>query len=515
MQKYIRRILKSCFALLVLANLLGGTIGVPIYVIAQEIDEAVELVEESIFQPEIKGGDSVKVGKNIIFSPDVSSLQEGARVLEYLWDFGDAQFSSKEEVVHIYRQPGRYNVKLSVTWVPQEGVGTETVEYMKEVFVFERSLFLMTDLQQTEERISALETRAADQNVYLDHIRAAVNLRLKGQFLQLIEENIDSIQNSDTIIIWSDQVELLSILNTFSQRIEFQQKDLVVITDGNIGLVKNILSGVYSILEPRRIVVTRREAIDEFFTTTEERDVISVIRERGYDLDVIDAQTNQEFDLFALPTYGISYLQEQGVEDSVILAVLFLPVVVTVVTFMRLVVGLSSLGSRMPIIFSYAFLVLGMKVGVVSILLLSLISYLFRRALFKSHLLYTAKVGVLTSILGVVLLFLIGGVMYFEMGTIDFTNVLMLIVLAAMIDRVASIEGEKGLWSTLRVFVETLFISAGAFAVVSWDSLQVLILSHPEILVLFVVANVFMGRFTGLRLMEYFRFREVLRYSEE
>jgi len=169
----------------------------------------------------------------------------------------------------------------------------------------------------------------------------------------------------------------------------------------------------------------------------------------------------------------------------------------------------------MPIIFSYTFLVLGVKVGVLSIVLLALISYIFRRLLFRSHLLYTAKVGVLTSILGVALLFLIGGVTYLDWGVFDFTNVLMLILLATMIDRVASVEGEKGWWSVLRVFIETLGIAVASFGVVSWDSLQVLILSHPEILILFVVANIFMGRFTGLRLMEYFRFREVLRYSEE
>lgn len=507
----MKKALHICALILIGIQLLGT----PYLAIAQELDLLEETIEENVFQPEIKGGDSVEIGKNIILQPDISSLPEGAEIREYLWDFGDAQFSSKEEVVHIYRQPGRYNAKLTVTWFGGEEEALQTAEYTKEIFVFERSLFLMTDLRQTEERIAALETRAEDQNVYLDHIRADVNLRLKGLFLRLIDANIDSIQNSDTIIIWSDQVELLSILNPFTDRIDFQQKDLVVITDGNIGLVKNILSGVYSILQPQRIVITRREAIDEFFTITDDQDVLDVIMERGYDLEVIDAASNQEFDLFALPTYGISYLQEQGVEDSVILAVLFLPVIVTMVTFMRLVIGFASLGSRMPIIFSYTFLVLGVKVGTVSIVLLALISYIFRKALSKSHLLYTAKVGVLTSILGVVLLFLIGGVMYFEWGVIDYTNVLMLILLAAMIDRVAGVEGERGWWSVFRVFIETLLIAGSAYAVVSWDGLQVLVLSHPEVLVLFVAANVFMGRFTGLRLMEYFRFREVLRHSEE
>jgi len=311
-------------------------------VLAQEAALTDEPVESEVgFQPEIRADDSVEVGKNIIFRSDSGSLPPEGRISSYLWDFGDGQFSSKEEVVHIFRSPGRYNVTLVVDWVPP-GAGQLTAEFVKEVFVFERSIFLVTDLQQTVERLDALKRRAEDQNVYLKDIRAAVNIRLRGQFLQLIEEQLVSIAGSDTIIIWSDQVELLSVFNSFAQRIDFRQKDVVLITDGNIGLVKNILMGVYSILQPRRVVITRREAIDEFFTVPPDRDVVSLIRERGYDLEVIDQQSQQEFNLFALPSYGISYLQEQGVADSVILAVLFLAVVVTMVTFMRLVVGFSS-----------------------------------------------------------------------------------------------------------------------------------------------------------------------------
>lgn len=503
---------KLLFIFLVVPLFLSGQVQ---DVIAQEIIPP-ELSEEDVgFYPSIRAENSVEVGKNIIFQADITSLPEGGKVREFLWEFGDGQFSSQEEVVHIFRQPGRYNVKLNVRWQLTTNVAIETVDFVKEIFVFERSLFLITDLKQNRERVNAIKRRAEDQNVYLDDIQTEENLWLKTRFLNLLEQSLDSIQNSDTIIIWSDQVELLTVLNSFVGRLDFQQKELVVITDGNIGLLKNILFGVYSILQPRRIIITRREAIDEFFTTTEEEDVVQVIQERGYDFDLIDELTQSEFNFFALPSYGMRYLQEKGVEDSVILLVLFLPVIVTVVTFLRLVIGLSSLGSRMPLIFAFTFLVLGPQIGISVIILLALISYLFRRALFRSHLLYTAKVGVLTSFLGVVLLFVMGWVVYFQWGSFDFANVLMLILLTAMIDRVASVEGEKGIWSTVRVFIETMIIAGSAYGIVAWDSLQILLLSHPEVLVLFIVANIFMGRFAGLRLLEYFRFREVLRYTEE
>jgi len=510
----MKRILSALLMFVVLLSV-GGPL-----VMAQELEEGMlndaEMVE-AVQGPEIaiEAEESLEVEKNMIFRANTSGLPEGATVREYLWDFDDGQFSSREEVVHLYREPGRYTVKLSVTWQP-EGLGSwETSEYMKEIFVFERSLVLITDLQQTPERIEALQKRAEDQNVYLKAIRSEVNFRLKTRFLRLIDEEIETIESSDSIIIWSDQVELLTILNSTLGRLDFSQKDLVVITDGNIGLIHNILTGVYSVLAPERIVITRREAIDEFFTTGDGQDVVEVIRERGYDFDLIDEETISEFNLFALPSYGISYLQERGVEDSVILAVLFLPVIVTIVTFMRLVIGMSSISVRMPIVFAYTFLVLGLKLGAAVIVLLSIISYIFRRVLFRSHLLYAAKVGVLTSFLGLVLLLVIGAVVYFNLGVFDFANVLMLILLATMVDRVAGVEGERGWWSVIRVFLETIIIAAMGYGVVSWDSLQVLLLSHPEVLLFFIVANIFMGRFTGLRLLEYFRFREVLRYTEE
>jgi len=489
-------------------------------VFAQETssEETVEILEETeeIDIPElIRSDDSVAIGKNIIFAVDGTVLPQGIKIRDYLWEFGDGEFGGKEEVTHIFRSPGRYNVKLRVTYIPTGLNRAEVTEYTKEVFAFERSLFLITDLKQSPERIEALTQRAEEQGVYLKSIRSDINLRLKGQLLQLIEQDLADIQNSDTVIIWSDRVDMLSVLNGFSQRLNMQQKDLVVVTDGNIGLLTNILSGVYSVLEPERIIITRREAIDELFTTTDEQDVVEVIRSRGYDLQLLDQTTQEEFDIFALPSYGMSYLQGKGVQDSVILLVLFLPVVVTLVTFLRVVIGLSSIGVRIPLLFTYTFLVLGWWLGIVSIVVLASITSIFRRYLFKSHLLYIAKVGVLTSILGVVLLFIMGAGVYGGWVSFDFSSALMLVILAGMIDHIAGVEGNKGAWSIIQIFLETIVIASLGYLLISWDTLQVLLIAHPEVLILFIVANVFMGRFTGLRLMEYFRFREILHYTEE
>lgn len=478
-------------------------------VMAQQVEE-----EQKVFQPMIQSDSSVEVGKNIIFRSNVTSLPAGSSVRGYLWEFGNGQFSSQEEVAHIFQQPGSYNVKLKVTWLPEQGRAPEVAELTKEIFVYERALFLITDLALSNERVHSLRQRAEDQGVYLHLIQAETNFRLNANLVKILEQSLQEIQASPTLIVWSDSTELLSLLNTFSGRINLSGKEIVLLSEGNIGLLRNILLGTYQILQPERIIITRREALDEFFTT-KDGDVLEVIRNRGYDFDVIDASIAGEFNLFSLPSYGMSYLQEKGMEDSVILLVLFLPVVVTVVTFLRLVIGLSTVGARLPIVFTYTFLVLGWWWGAFVVVVLAFISSFFRFFLFRSHLLYTAKVGILTSFLGLVLLLLLGGMLYFNGAHFDFSSVLIMVILAAMIDRVGGVEGERGWWSLIRIFIESLFISSLAFLLISWEWLQVLLLAHPEVIILFILANVFMGRFTGLRLIEYFRFREVLKYTEE
>lgn len=479
------------------------------------LDVAFAQESGSVAMTRIVAQNSVEAGKNIILRAD-AELVKGARVVSYLWEFGDGQFSSKEEEVHIFQNPGRYNVKLKVTWLAPGAQRSEVAEAIQEIFVFERLFVLITDAQQTIERLQALRSRAEDQNIYLHTIQIPDNIRFTSQPFPALEDSLLEIDQSDTVIIWSDRSDLLTLLNTFSDRLQLQQKQLVVIAEGNVQFLKNILLSVYELLAPDRIIITRREALDEFFVTPSDQEVFPLLQSRGYDAELINQEDVDEFNLLALPSYGIGYLQKKGVEDSVLLLVLFLPLIVTLVTFLRLVIGFSPVGARLPIIFTYTLLVLGWKLGIWVVLLLAIVSYLFRIFLFKSHLLYAAKVGVLTSTLGVLLLFIMGAAVYLDIAIFDFSSALMIVVVAIMIDRIAGgVEGEKGFYSLMRIFFETLIIASICYGFVSWTWFQILLLAHPEILLVFIFANVVMGRFTGLRLFEYFRFREVLRHGEE
>lgn len=52
-------------------------------------------------------------------------------------------------------------------------------------------------------------------------------------------------------------------------------------------------------------------------------------------------------------------------------------------------------------------------------------------------------------------------------------------------------------------------------AIFSSRSLQYFLISYPDVIFLIVIANLLVGRYTGLQVVEYFRFSPVLRNISE
>lgn len=463
----------------------------------------------------IRAAESIRVGKNIIFRVNQGFFPETTKFQRIRWEFGDGITSAKEEDVHIYSKPGRFTVKLHLEFSPEGATGVEIQEFTRSLFVYERAAFLITGTPSRDGRLQALVRTAEEQNVYLSLVFAEEGARIKEGVLRDIDEKLQELEESETVLLWADRVELLTLLSNLSDRVDFEDKQIAIITEGNIRFQENILAGVFRVINPKRIIITRREAMDEFFTTPKNQDVLQVITERGYDFSVLDAAKVNQVTIFNIGSIWIHYFREKGVEDSVLLLVLVLPVIVTLVTFLRLMIGLSPAGSRLPILFTYSFLILGWQITLIALPLLAGVSYVFRLYFFQSHLMYAAKVGVLTSVLGVALLLIISGMLALGIGDFDFTSILFLVIVSMMVDRMAGVEGEKNLLSLIQVLLETIGIAFLGFLLISSESVKILLLSHPEVLLLFILANILMGRFTGLRLTEFFRFRELLKYSEE
>jgi hypothetical protein len=67
-----------------------------------------------------------------------------------------------------------------------------------------------------------------------------------------------------------------------------------------------------------------------------------------------------------------------------------------------------------------------------------------------------------------------------------------------------------GFREAVQLTFETLILSVVSTLIVQWDALQSLVVGFPEVILVTIPINILLGRWTGLRLTEYFRFRKIL-----
>jgi hypothetical protein len=83
-----------------------------------------------------------------------------------------------------------------------------------------------------------------------------------------------------------------------------------------------------------------------------------------------------------------------------------------------------------------------------------------------------------------------------------------MVILTGMVERFWTLEAEDGTASSFRTLLHTLVISATVALVLSLDAVVRHLFRYPEALGLVMAAQLLIGRYTGYRLTELWRFRE-------
>jgi len=79
------------------------------------------------------------------------------------------------------------------------------------------------------------------------------------------------------------------------------------------------------------------------------------------------------------------------------------------------------------------------------------------------------------------------------------------------VEKFVAAQIEKGNKTAFILASETLFMSLVVYAIISSRFLISLVLEYPWIVLLTIPLNIFLGKWTGLRITEYWRFRDVLK----
>lgn len=251
--------------------------------------------------------------------------------------------------------------------------------------------------------------------------------------------------------------------------------------------------------------------------------IVAKITEQGPDLTETGGEAKGKLGKLLLdqelgslsPFNFLKHAIRNGVVNDVpantIVLILLFPLVTAIIAASRHLVGLRGFGIFTPALVSVGFLATGIVNGLLLFLVIIAVATAGRLLIRKLKLPYMPRTSLLLWLvsLGVLVLLLVSPYLKFvEIAQLSIFPILLLVLLA---ETFIDVQNKQGMTQAIEMTIETLILASVAYFVMKLDIVQRFVLLNPEILIAGVaVFNVFLGKFAGLRLSEYFRFRQIM-----
>ena len=469
--------------------------------------EQEQLFEEDHIFPLISADKFVEIGTRALFDASQTKKMapaEGSPV--FSWEFGDdSRMQWGEKITHTYSHPGKYTATLYV----RQGKNRESIT--QDVTIYDTKGILVSEPDSGYEQVVA---QAGEHGIWLENIiyeRSATGFSSEEEFIRRIQEHIDFVQESKLIVFHTKSVSGLQSFaqfwQKFSEEKKFDLKDKlwVQMSDGSIDQIGKLVQPLFSILKPNFILLTRTESFNPIFEQVDSGDVIEKLKSRGLEFRIIDqrSSTSPLLVFSNLTTYFVA----NGISQNVIYILLAVPFIVFVIAFLRQFVGISTFGVYAPLMLALSFLVLGLQFGFLVFLVVMMVSYLIRLFFERVELLYIPKVSLLLSVLSLSFFLVLGLAVHFKSPVNLTLAIFPMLVMATLSEKFLSAQSMAGIRSALITAGETVIVALLGYTLVTWSWLEGTILSMPELILLPILGIIWLGRFTGLRLTEYFKFR--------
>lgn len=209
--------------------------------------------------------------------------------------------------------------------------------------------------------------------------------------------------------------------------------------------------------------------------------------------------------------YGIRYAVRNGVSVNTIVLVLLFPMIASLIAGSRHVIGLRGFGIYIPAVLSVALVSTGIPAGM--IIFIAIVS----AALFANKFIKQVKISYLprtalllwTISLGLLGMFILAPLV--NLVTVLSVNIFPILILVLLSENFLDAQARSKQTEAIAITVETIVLAAICGLILKWEPMQRVALLDPEILLFTTaVANILIGKFTGLRLTERLRFRNII-----
>lgn len=207
---------------------------------------------------------------------------------------------------------------------------------------------------------------------------------------------------------------------------------------------------------------------------------------------------------------------KQGVPANTLVLIILFPLAVTLVAASRHLIGIRGTGILTPALLAVAFLATGVWAGVILFGLTLAVTIVSRSLLKNFRLQYLPRVALLlwfvsAGVLSV--MFIAGEWGYDNLTSIGIFPILILMLLS---ETFIDLQSGRSASEARALIIQTVGLAITTSLILGWEMVQRAVILAPEIIFFgLAMIDIFMGKYTGLRLSEYLLFGRVVKDDEE
>lgn len=211
--------------------------------------------------------------------------------------------------------------------------------------------------------------------------------------------------------------------------------------------------------------------------------------------------------------HAIRRAVSQGVPANVLVLILLFPVIASFIAASRHIIGLQGFGVYTPAVLAVALLSTGIITGLILFLIILFAASIGRNIFRKFKLQYLPRTALMLWMVSLAIFGILLFSPFFAQFDVNLVavNIFPILVLMLLSENFIEAQLSGSQSRAIELTIETIFLAVMSAIVMQTEAVQRFVIIYPEITIAAVFAlDMTVGRFTGLRLSEYLRFRPIM-----
>jgi len=193
-----------------------------------------------------------------------------------------------------------------------------------------------------------------------------------------------------------------------------------------------------------------------------------------------------------------------------IILLLSFPLVMTITSLLRHYIGVKTLGSYVPTIIIFAFLAMGLFQGVFFFIIVVSTAMLMKVIMSKFRILYLPRMTIVMTVVTIAVLFILFFAGLLNMKSLLDISLFPLLMLIMLAEKFILVQIKEGNNAAFSASIETLLMAVVFYIILTSHIFLQTMVTYPYIILFLIPINLLAGKFTGMRISEYFRFQKII-----